>query len=106
MLAILLVYLLALALIVFLVLQVIPPIVHEIEQAWRTSSRATFMTSRHWANNNEQFQDLNAKYHITAKLSQEAATAPLPSVQRREHPRVVHRQHPRAPARRRSPCSR
>ena len=51
-----------------------------------------------WANNNKQFQDLNAKYHITAKLSQEARHAAVAPEQRRQHHRLVHGEHPRAPA--------
>ncbi|MGA8803422.1 MAG: AI-2E family transporter, partial [Solirubrobacterales bacterium] len=74
-LAILLVYLLALALMVFLVLQVFPPIVHDIEGLAHKLPRYVH-DFEDWANNNKQFQDLNAKYHITAKLSQEAATLP------------------------------
>ena len=74
-LAILLVYLLALALMVFLVLQVFPPIVHDIEDLAHKLPRYVHDFEA-WANNNKQFQDLNAKYHITAKLSQEAATLP------------------------------
>ncbi len=74
-LAILLVYVLALAVLVFLILQVFPPIVHDIEDLAHKLPRYVhdFET---WANNNQHFQDLNAKYHITAKLSQEAATLP------------------------------
>jgi predicted PurR-regulated permease PerM len=74
-LAILFVYLLALALMVFLVLQVFPPIVHDIEGLAHKLPRYVH-DFEDWANNNKQFQDLNAKYHITAKLSQEAATLP------------------------------
>jgi predicted PurR-regulated permease PerM len=74
-LAILFVYLLALALMVFLVLQVFPPIVHDIEGLAHKLPRYVH-GFEDWANNNKQFQDLNAKYHITAKLSQEAATLP------------------------------
>ena len=74
-LAILAVYLVALAALVFLVLQVFPPIVHDIEGLAHKLPRYVhdFET---WANNNKHFQDLNAKYHITAKLTQEASTLP------------------------------
>ena len=41
-----------------------------------TGSRVTSTTSRHWANNNQQFQELNSKYHITQKLTQEASALP------------------------------
>jgi predicted PurR-regulated permease PerM len=74
-LAILLVYLIGLAALVFLVLQVFPPIVHDIEGLAHKLPRYVH-DFENWANNNQHFQDLNAKYHITAKLSQEAATLP------------------------------
>jgi predicted PurR-regulated permease PerM len=74
-LAILLVYLAGLAAMVFLVLHVFPPIVHDIEGL--AKKLPTYIHDfENWANNNQQFQDLNAKYHITAKLSQEASTLP------------------------------
>ena len=74
-LAILLVYIAGLALMVFLTLQVFPPIVHDIEGLAHKLPRYVH-DFEDWANNNQQFQDLNAKYHITAKLSQEASTLP------------------------------
>src|SRR3954464_8936743 len=74
-LAILLVYLVALAALVFLILQVFPPIVHDIEGLAHKLPRYVH-DFEDWANNNKQFQDLNSKYQITAKLSQEAATLP------------------------------
>ena len=74
-LAILLVYLVALAALVFLILQVFPPIVHDIEGLAHKLPRYVH-DFENWANNNKHFQDLNAKYHITAKLSQEASTLP------------------------------
>ena len=74
-LAILLVYLIALAGLIFLVLHVFPPIVHDIE-ALAKKLPGYVRDFEHWADNNRQFQDLNAKYHITAKLSQEGATLP------------------------------
>jgi predicted PurR-regulated permease PerM len=74
-LAILLIYVVALAALVFLVLHVFPPIVHDIEGLAKKLPRYVH-DFENWANNNKQFQDLNAKYHITAKLSQEAATLP------------------------------
>src|SRR6188508_2435457 len=54
--AILLVYLLALALMVFLVLQVFPPIVHDIEGLGHKLPRYVH-DFEDWANNNKQFQD-------------------------------------------------
>src|SRR4051794_15633759 len=74
-LAILIIYVLALAVMGFLILHVFPPIVHDIEGLAR--KLPTYIHDfENWANNNKQFQDLNAKYHITAKLSQEASTLP------------------------------
>jgi predicted PurR-regulated permease PerM len=74
-LAILIVYLAALAAMVFLTLHVFPPIVHDIENlAHRLPSYVHDFES--WANDNKQFQDLNSKYQITSKLSQEASTLP------------------------------
>jgi predicted PurR-regulated permease PerM len=74
-LAILLVYIAALAALVFLVLHVFPPIVHDIEGL--AKKLPTYVHDfENWANDNKQFQDLNAKYHITAKLSAEGATLP------------------------------
>src|SRR3954453_9652946 len=74
-LGILLVYLAGFAALVFLVLQVFPPIVHDIEGLAHKLPRYVH-DFEDWANNNKQFQDLNSKYQITAKLSQEAATLP------------------------------
>jgi predicted PurR-regulated permease PerM len=74
-LAILLVYLLGVAALVFLVLHVFPPIVHDIEGLARKLPGYVH-DFENWADNNQQFQDLNAKYHITAKLTQEGSTLP------------------------------
>jgi predicted PurR-regulated permease PerM len=74
-LGILLVYVAGLAAMVFLILQVFPPIVHDIESLAHKLPRYVH-DFEDWANNNQHFQDLNAKYHITAKLSQEASTLP------------------------------
>jgi predicted PurR-regulated permease PerM len=74
-LGILLVYLAAFAAMVFLVLQVFPSIVHDIESLAHKLPRYVH-DFEDWANNNKQFQDLNSKYQITAKLSQEASTLP------------------------------
>jgi predicted PurR-regulated permease PerM len=74
-LAILLVYVVALAALVFLVLHVFPPIVHDIEGL--AKKLPTYVQDfENWANDNKQFQDLNDKYDITQKLSQEASTLP------------------------------
>jgi predicted PurR-regulated permease PerM len=74
-LSILLVYVAALAALIFLVLHVFPPIVHDIEALAHKLPRYVH-DFEDWANNNKQFQDLNAKYDITAKLTQEANTLP------------------------------
>lgn len=74
-LAILIVYVIALAALVFLVLHVFPPIVHDIEGLARKLPGYVH-DFENWANDNKQFQDLNAKYQITAKLSREASTLP------------------------------
>ena len=74
-LAIVIVYLLALAALVFLTLQVFPPIVHDIE-GLAHKLPGYVRDFEDWANNNQQFQELNEKYDITLKLSQEASTLP------------------------------
>jgi predicted PurR-regulated permease PerM len=74
-LAILFVYLAALAALVFLILHVFPPIVHDIEGLAKKLPGYVH-DFENWANNNKQFQDLNDKYDITAKLSQEGSTLP------------------------------
>jgi predicted PurR-regulated permease PerM len=74
-LAILVVYLAALAALVFLVLHVFPPIVHDIEGlARKLPSYVHDFES--WANDNQQFQELNQKYDITQKLTQQASALP------------------------------
>jgi predicted PurR-regulated permease PerM len=74
-LAIGLVYILFLAALVFLVLHVFPPIVHDIESLAHKLPGYVH-DFENWANDNQQFQDLNEKYDITQKLSQEASTLP------------------------------
>ena len=74
-LAILIVYLLALAALIFLTLHVFPPIVHDIEGLAHKLPRYVH-DFENWANNNQQFQELNQKYGITQKLTQEASTLP------------------------------
>ncbi len=74
-LAILVAYVLFLVGFTFLVLEVIPPIVREVEQLG--SQLPTYVKDfESWANNNEQFRELNDKYDITALLSQEASQLP------------------------------
>jgi predicted PurR-regulated permease PerM len=74
-LAILIVYLIALAALIFLTLHVFPPIVHDIEGLAHKLPRYVH-DFENWANNNQQFQELNQKYGITQKLTQEASTLP------------------------------
>jgi predicted PurR-regulated permease PerM len=74
-LAILVAYILFLAGFIFLVLSVIPPIVREVEQLG--SQLPTYVKDfENWANNNEQFRELNDKYDITSLLSSEASQIP------------------------------
>jgi predicted PurR-regulated permease PerM len=74
-LAILVVYVLAFAALVFLVLHVFPPIVHDIEDLAKKLP-GYVRDFEDWANNNKQFQELNEKYDITQKLTQQASTLP------------------------------
>jgi predicted PurR-regulated permease PerM len=74
-LAILVVYVLVLALFVFLVLQVVPPIIREFEHLG-SKVPGYVHDFRQWANQNQQFQELNHKYNITLTLSQQASTIP------------------------------
>ncbi len=74
-LAILIVYLVALAALIFLILHVFPPIVHDIE-GLAHKLPGYVHDFENWANNNKQFQDLNEKYNITQKLSEEASSLP------------------------------
>ena len=74
-LAILVVYVLVLVGLIFLTLHVFPPIVHDIENLAHKLPGYVH-DFENWANNNRQFQELNEKYDITQKLSQEASTLP------------------------------
>jgi predicted PurR-regulated permease PerM len=60
---------------VFLVLHVFPPIFEDVESLAKKLP-GYVRDFEDWANNNQQFQELNAKYHITAKLSEQASTLP------------------------------
>ena len=74
-LAILVAYVLFLVGFTVLVLSVIPPIVREVEQLG--SQLPTYVKDfESWANNNDQFRELNDKYDITSLLSTEAAQLP------------------------------
>jgi predicted PurR-regulated permease PerM len=74
-LAILIVYVVAFAATVFLVLHIFPPLVHNIEELARKVP--TYVHDfEEWANDNQQFQELNDKYDITQKLTEQANTLP------------------------------
>ncbi len=96
-LAILVVYLLLLALFVFLVLQVIPPIIREFEHLG-SKVPGYVEDFRRWANQNQQFQDLNHKYDITRTLNEQASTIPSKLGQRGDRHPERHGQPARAPA--------
>jgi predicted PurR-regulated permease PerM len=69
------VYLAFLAGLVFLILHVFPPIVRDIEGL--AKKLPTYVSDfQQWADNNQQFQDLNEKYDITQKLSEQASSLP------------------------------
>jgi predicted PurR-regulated permease PerM len=74
-LAILLTYVIGLAIFVFLVLQVVPPIVREFENLG-DKVPGYVHDFKHWANQNQQFQDLNSKYDITSALTSQASSIP------------------------------
>jgi predicted PurR-regulated permease PerM len=74
-LAIVVVFLIGLAVLVFLVLQVIPPIVREFE-ALGSKVPGYVHDFKQWADQNPQFQDLNHKYNITGQLSAQASSIP------------------------------
>jgi predicted PurR-regulated permease PerM len=74
-LAALVAYLLFLAVLTFLVLAVIPPIVREVGQLG--SQLPTYIKDfENWAENNEEFRELNDKYDITRLLSEQASQLP------------------------------
>lgn len=62
---------------VVVVLEVIPPMVEEVEAVGRQGPAYVHDLER-WAEDNEQFRELNEKYHLTRTLSEQ--TAQLPSV--------------------------
>jgi predicted PurR-regulated permease PerM len=74
-LSILLVYVITFGVFVFLVLQVVPPIIREFEQLG-SKVPGYVADFRHWANQNPQFQDLNRKYDITSALQSQASSIP------------------------------
>ena len=73
--AILAVYLVFLAGLVFLILHVFPSIVRDIEGL--AKKLPTYVSDfEHWADNNQEFQELNSKYDITQKLTEQASSLP------------------------------
>jgi predicted PurR-regulated permease PerM len=74
-LAVLFVYVGFAALMAFLVLVVIPPIVREVE-ALGAKAPTYVRDFRDWAEGNEEFRELNAKYDLTKTLSEQASNLP------------------------------
>ena len=73
--AILVAYVLFFAVLTFLVIAVIPPIIHEVSQLG--SKLPTYVKDfQQWAKDNEEFRQLNHKFHITSLLTQEAQALP------------------------------
>jgi predicted PurR-regulated permease PerM len=73
--AILVVYLVFFCALVFLILHVFPSIVRDIEGLAR--KLPTYVSDfEQWANDNQQFQELNDKYDLTQKLSEQASSLP------------------------------
>ena len=74
-LAIMVVYLLGLLFFLFVLLQVIPPMVKEVEKLG--SQLPTYISDfETWAEGNEEFRELNDKYDITKTLTDEAKELP------------------------------
>jgi predicted PurR-regulated permease PerM len=74
-LAILLVYLLGFAFFVFVLLQVIPPMVKEVEKL--ATQLPTYISDfEGWAEENQDFRELNDKFDITKTLTDEAKGLP------------------------------
>ena len=74
-LAILVAYVAFFALLAFLVVEVIPPIIREIEKLG--SQLPTYVKDfEQWAENNDEFRELNDKFNITHLLSQEVSQLP------------------------------
>lgn len=60
---------------VFLVLHVIPPMVKDVEAL--ATKVPTYVTDfENWAGDNKQFADLNQKYGLTAKMTDQASSLP------------------------------
>ena len=84
---------------VFLVLQVVPPMIKEFEHLG-SKVPGYVHDFEQWANQNQQFQELNHKYDITQTLQEQASSSPPSSAARASDDPGHHRQHPRAPDRR------
>jgi predicted PurR-regulated permease PerM len=70
-----LVYVVFFAALVYLSLHVFPNIVKDIEGL--AHKLPTYVSDfEDWANNNQQFEELNDKYHITQKLNEQASSLP------------------------------
>jgi predicted PurR-regulated permease PerM len=74
-LAILIVYVILFGVFVFLILQVVPPIIREFEDLG-SKVPGYVQDFRQWANQNQQFQDLNHNYNITQILAQQSSSIP------------------------------
>ena len=74
-LAISLTFVLAFFALTFLVLNVIPPMVDEVEQVG-TLGPGYVRDAEEWANDSSQFRDLNEQYHLTDTLKSQASQLP------------------------------
>jgi len=74
-LAILLTFLAAFVALGFLVLNVIPPMVDEVEQVGELAPGYVH-DAQQWANDSEQFRELNQRYGLTSTLKDQAAKLP------------------------------
>jgi len=74
-LAILATFVLASVALVFIVLSVIPPMVDEVGRVGSLGP-GYIRDAEEWANDNDQFRDLNAQYHLTATLKSQASSLP------------------------------
>jgi len=95
-LAILLVYLVALAALVFLVLHVFPPIVHDIEGLARKLPRYVH-DFENWAKQQQAVPGPEREVPHHRQAERGGSQAALASEQRCQHPGLVHGEHPRAP---------
>lgn len=74
-LAILTVFVATFFVLVFLVLEVIPPMIGEVEEVGKQGPGYVHDLEQ-WAENNEQFNNLNEKYHLTRTLSEQSSKLP------------------------------